>query len=65
MTVDQKRQNCKDMRDALILHFGYKDFNKDSIAYINDAPVAEAVASLRQRCEDIRLLGSYPREKVK
>jgi hypothetical protein len=41
MTVDQKRQNCKDMRDALILHFGYKDFNKDSIAYINDAPVEE------------------------
>lgn len=37
MTIEQKRQNCKDMRDALILHYGYKDLNKDSVAYIDNA----------------------------
>lgn len=37
MTIEQKRQNCKDMRDALILHYGYKDLNKDSVAYIDSA----------------------------
>ena len=41
MTVDQKRQNCKDMRDVLILHFGYKDFNKDSVGYIDNASTEE------------------------
>lgn len=25
------------MRDALILHYGYKDLNKDSVAYIDNA----------------------------
>ena len=37
MTIEQKRQNCKDMRDALILHYGYKDLNKDSVSYIDNA----------------------------
>ena len=37
MTIEQKRQNCKDMREALILHYGYKDLNRDSVAYIENA----------------------------
>jgi hypothetical protein len=41
MTIEQKRQNCKDMRETLILHFGYKDLNKDSVAYINNASTEE------------------------
>lgn len=41
MTTDQKRQNCKDMREALILHYGYKDLNKDSVAYIENASKEE------------------------
>ena len=44
---------------------GHYHFIIDVEGHINDAPVAEAVASLRQKCEDIRFLGSYPREKVK
>ena len=48
MTIEQKRQNCKDMRDALILHFGYKDLNKDSIAYINNAS-PEEIHTLHKR----------------
>lgn len=52
MTIEQKRQNCKDMREALILHYGYKDLNKNSVAYIDNASTEE-INLLHQRLSGI------------
>ena len=43
---------------------GHYHFIIDVEGHIADAPVKEAVESLRAICEDIRFLGSYPREKA-
>ena len=43
---------------------GHYHFIIDAEGHIADAPVKEAVESLRAICEDIRFLGSYPREKA-
>ena len=43
---------------------GHYHFIIDVEGHIADAPVKEAVESLRAICEDIRFLGSYPREKI-
>ena len=40
---------------------GHYHFIMDVEGHINDAPVAAAVTGLREICEDIRFLGSYPR----
>jgi len=44
---------------------GHYHFIIDAEGHIADAPVKEAIESLRAICEEIRFLGSYPREKVK
>ena len=46
------------------LELGHYHFIIDAEGHIADAPVKEAVESLRAICEDIRFLGSYPREKA-
>jgi len=43
---------------------GHYHFIIDVEGHIADASVKEAVESLRAICEDIRFLGSYPREKA-
>jgi prephenate dehydratase len=43
---------------------GHYHFIIDAEGHIADATVKEAVESLRAICEDIRFLGSYPREKA-
>ena len=43
---------------------GHYHFIIDAEGHIADASVKEAVESLRAICEDIRFLGSYPREKA-
>jgi len=40
---------------------GHYHFIMDVEGHISDAPVAAAVQGLREICEDIRFLGSYPR----
>lgn len=40
------------MREALILHYGYKDLNKDSVAYIDNASTEE-INLLHQRLSGI------------
>ena len=47
------------------LELGHYHFIIDAEGHIADAPVKEAIESLRAICEEIRFLGSYPREKVK
>lgn len=46
------------------LELGHYHFIIDAEGHINDAPVKDTVESLRQICQEIRFLGSYPREKV-
>jgi prephenate dehydratase len=35
----------------------------DAEGHIEDAPISAALAGLKQICEDIRFLGSYPQAK--
>jgi len=42
---------------------GHYHFIIDAEGHIDDASVSAAIAGLRQICEDIRFLGSYPRAK--
>lgn len=44
------------------LELGHYHFIIDAEGHINDTPVAQALAGLKKICEDIRFLGSYPRE---
>jgi prephenate dehydratase len=44
------------------LELGHYHFIIDAEGHINDLPVSKALAGLRETCEDIRFLGSYPRE---
>jgi len=46
------------------LELGHYHFIIDAEGHVNEAPVKETVEALRAICEDIRFLGSYPREKV-
>jgi prephenate dehydratase len=46
------------------LELGHYHFIIDAEGHIADTSVKEAVESLRAICEDIRFLGSYPREKA-
>jgi prephenate dehydratase len=41
---------------------GHYHFIIDVEGHINDAPVGKSVEELREICDDIRFLGSYPRE---
>jgi prephenate dehydratase len=41
---------------------GHYHFVIDVEGHINDEPVAKSMAELREICDDIRFLGSYPRE---
>lgn len=45
------------------LELGHYHFIIDAEGHINDAAVSKALAGLRDICEDIRFLGSYPRER--
>ncbi len=47
------------------LELGHYHFIIDAEGHISDLPVKDTIESLRQTCQDIRLLGSYPREKSK
>ncbi|HUW88421.1 MAG TPA: prephenate dehydratase [Candidatus Paceibacterota bacterium] len=44
------------------LELGHYHFIIDAEGHINDPAVNKALAGLREICEDIRFLGSYPRE---
>ena len=44
------------------LELGHYHFIIDAEGHINDSSVSRALAGLREICEDIRFLGSYPRE---
>lgn len=46
------------------LELGHYHFIIDAEGHSSDAPVKEAIEALRAICEEIRFLGSYPREKV-
>jgi len=46
------------------LELGHYHFIIDAEGHVADASVKEAIEALRAICEDIRFLGSYPREKV-
>jgi prephenate dehydratase len=45
------------------LQLGHYHFIIDAEGHINDAPVKAAIDGLRNICDDIRFLGSYPRAK--
>ncbi len=47
------------------LELGHYHFIIDAEGHISDLPVKDTIESLRQTCQEIRLLGSYPREKSK
>jgi prephenate dehydratase len=42
---------------------GHYHFIIDAEGHIEDKPISEALAALKQICEDIRFLGSYPQAK--
>jgi prephenate dehydratase len=42
---------------------GHYHFIIDAEGHIDDQPVAAALAGLKEICEDIRFLGSYPQAK--
>ena len=42
---------------------GHYHFIIDALGHINDEPISAAVAGLKQICEDIRFLGSYPQAR--
>lgn len=44
------------------LELGHYHFIIDAEGHLNDPSVSKALAGLREICEDIRFLGSYPRE---
>lgn len=44
------------------LELGHYHFIIDAEGHINDSSISQALAALREICEDIRFLGSYPRE---
>lgn len=44
------------------LELGHYHFIIDAEGHINDSSISQALAALRELCEDIRFLGSYPRE---
>ena len=46
------------------VELGHYHFIIDAEGHASDAPVKEAIEALRAICEDIRYLGSYPREKL-
>ena len=46
------------------LELGHYHFIIDAEGHSTDAPVKETIEALRSICEDIRFLGSYPREKI-
>ena len=46
------------------LELGHYHFIIDAEGHVNDAPVKETREALRAICQDIRFLGSYPREKA-
>ena len=46
------------------LELGHYHFIIDAEGHVNDAAVKETIEALRAICEDIRFLGSYPREKA-
>jgi len=45
------------------VELGHYHFIIDAEGHIQDAPVSAALAGLKQICEDIRFLGSYPQAK--
>ena len=45
------------------VELGHYHFFIDAEGHIQDAPVSAALAGLKQICEDIRFLGSYPQAK--
>ncbi len=45
------------------VELGHDHFIIDAEGHIQDAPVSAALAGLKQICEDIRFLGSYPQAK--
>ena len=57
LTFIQSRPTGKELGDY--------HFIIDAEGHINDANVSQAVARLREICEEIRFLGSYPREESK
>ena len=57
LTFIQSRPTGKELGDY--------HFIVDAEGHINDANVNQAVARLREICEEIRFLGSYPREESK
>lgn len=57
LTFIQSRPTGKELGDY--------HFIVDAEGHINDANVSQAVARLREICEEIRFLGSYPREESK
>ncbi len=46
------------------LELGHYHFIIDAVGHSTDSPVKETIEALRAICEDIRFLGSYPREKT-
>jgi prephenate dehydratase len=42
---------------------GHYHFIIDALGHIDDEPISAAVAGLKQICEDIRFLGSYPQAR--
>jgi prephenate dehydratase len=46
------------------LELGHYHFIIDAVGHSADTPVKETIEALRAICEDIRFLGSYPREKI-
>jgi prephenate dehydratase len=46
------------------LELGHYHFIIDAVGHSTDNPVKETIEALRAICEDIRFLGSYPREKT-
>jgi prephenate dehydratase len=57
LTFIQSRPTGKELGDY--------HFIVDAEGHISDANVGQAVARLREICEEIRFLGSYPREESK
>jgi prephenate dehydratase len=57
LTFIQSRPTGKELGDY--------HFIVDAEGHINDANVGQAVTRLREICEEIRFLGSYPREESK
>lgn len=59
--VDLSRIESRPTRTEL----GTYRFHVDIVGHINDAPLAEALAALYLRCDDLTFLGSWPRQGPK